>query len=260
MNPNHRRSRHRKFLIGNVLSPPTKFSQGSISFLDRLAFREKWKTDIKFGSVYVLFCISSSTILVIDIEFLELQARDTLQNICTGPISNASFVRLSISVKSSMTDKDIIIGPCVFNLVGIGPWLDKHGGPSNGNRAVCISAIVSEEENRTDPSWPAHGKVDIRNLQVRYAPHLPLVLHGLTYTFHGGLKTSIVGRTGLGMGSICHKLTSVLLATISFKINWCRSLCIALKAKEAQKKVAQADEETERLLEDMEGDGSREEK
>ncbi|WJX51318.1 arsenite-transporting ATPase [Trifolium repens] len=25
--------------------------------------------------------------------------RDTLQNICTGPISNASFVRLSISVK-----------------------------------------------------------------------------------------------------------------------------------------------------------------
>ncbi|WJX75202.1 hypothetical protein P8452_58755 [Trifolium repens] len=63
MNPNHRRSRRRKFLIGNVPSPPTKFSQGSISFLDRLAFREKWKTDIKFGSVYVLFCISSSTIL-----------------------------------------------------------------------------------------------------------------------------------------------------------------------------------------------------
>jgi hypothetical protein len=34
----------------------------------------------------------------------------------------------------------------------------------------------------------------------------------------------------------------------------------ALKAKEAQKKVAQADEETGRLLEDREGDGSREEK
>ncbi|KAK2368832.1 hypothetical protein QL285_081999 [Trifolium repens] len=130
-----RRSRHRKFLIGNVLSPPLfsilapillpsftvlpvvsifdlpyeflqsifdailmRFTQNKVQS-DRLAFREKWKTDIKFGSVYVLFCISSSTILVIDIEFLELQARDTLQNICTGPISNASFVRLSISVK-----------------------------------------------------------------------------------------------------------------------------------------------------------------
>ncbi|WJX56235.1 hypothetical protein P8452_41910 [Trifolium repens] len=83
----------------------TEFSQGSISFLDRLAFREKWKTDIKFGPVYVLFCISSSTILVIVIEFLELQARDTLQNICTGPISNASFVRLSISVKGQFICK-----------------------------------------------------------------------------------------------------------------------------------------------------------
>ncbi|KAK2448278.1 hypothetical protein QL285_007561 [Trifolium repens] len=34
----------------------------------------------------------------------------------------------------------------------------------------------------------------------------------------------------------------------------------ALKAKEAQKKAAQADEETGRLLEDRKGDGSREEK
>ncbi|WJX40200.1 hypothetical protein P8452_27704 [Trifolium repens] len=121
MNPNHRRSRHRKFPIGNVPSPPLfsilapillpsfNFSQGSISFLDRLAFREKWKTDIKFGSVYVLFCISSSTILVMDIEFLELQARDTLQNICTGPISNASFVRLSISVKSIWKIVDLFV-------------------------------------------------------------------------------------------------------------------------------------------------------
>ncbi|KAK2377159.1 alpha,alpha-trehalose-phosphate synthase [UDP-forming] [Trifolium repens] len=83
--------------------------QGSISFLDRLAFRKKWNTDIKFGSVYVLFCISSSTILVIDIEFLELQARDTLQNICTGPISNASFVRLSISVKSIWKIVDLFV-------------------------------------------------------------------------------------------------------------------------------------------------------
>jgi hypothetical protein len=34
----------------------------------------------------------------------------------------------------------------------------------------------------------------------------------------------------------------------------------ALKAKEAQKKAAQADEETGRLLENRKGDGSREEK
>ncbi|WJX84280.1 Canalicular multispecific organic anion transporter 2, variant 2 [Trifolium repens] len=62
------------------------------------------------------------------------------------------------------------------------------------------------EENRPDPSWPSYGKVDIRNLQVRYAPHLPLVLHGLTCTFHGGLKTGIVGRTGSGKTTLMQTL------------------------------------------------------
>jgi hypothetical protein len=34
-----------------------------------------------------------------------------------------------------MMDKDIIIGPCIFILVGIGPWLDKHDGP-------CMLVVV----------------------------------------------------------------------------------------------------------------------
>jgi len=35
-------------------------------------------------------------------------------------------------------------------------------------------------------------------MQVRYAPHLPIVLRGLTCTFTAGSKTGIVGRTGSG--------------------------------------------------------------
>lgn len=66
--------------------------------------------------------------------------------------------------------------------------------------------LVLEEENRPDPSWPAYGEVDIQNLQVRYAPHLPLVLRGLTCTFHGGLKTGIVGRTGSGKSTLIQTL------------------------------------------------------
>ncbi|AES96106.2 multidrug resistance protein ABC transporter family protein [Medicago truncatula] len=66
--------------------------------------------------------------------------------------------------------------------------------------------LVLEEENRPIPSWPAYGEVDIRNLQVRYAPHLPLVLHGLTCTFRGGLKTGIVGRTGSGKSTLVQAL------------------------------------------------------
>ncbi|CAL5190730.1 unnamed protein product [Lathyrus oleraceus] len=73
--------------------------------------------------------------------------------------------------------------------------------------------LVLEEENRPDPSWPANGEVDIRNLQVRYAPHLPLVLRGLTCTFRGGLKTGIVGRTGSGKSTLIQTLFRLIEPT-----------------------------------------------
>ena len=43
-------------------------------------------------------------------------------------------------------------------------------------------------------------------VKVRYAPHLPLVLRGLTCTFRGGLKTGIVGRTGSGKSTLIQTL------------------------------------------------------
>jgi len=43
-------------------------------------------------------------------------------------------------------------------------------------------------------------------MKVRYAPHLPLVLRGLTCTFRGGLKTGIVGRTGSGKSTLIQTL------------------------------------------------------
>jgi len=43
-------------------------------------------------------------------------------------------------------------------------------------------------------------------MKVRYAPHLPLVLRGLTCTFRGGLKIGIVGRTGSGKSTLIQTL------------------------------------------------------
>ncbi|XVE80511.1 hypothetical protein DITRI_Ditri14bG0145900 [Diplodiscus trichospermus] len=82
-------------------------------------------------------------------------------------------------------------------------------------RMLQYSSIPSEpalviETNRPDHSWPSHGEVNILDLQVRYAPHLPLVLHGLTCTFHGGLKTGIVGRTGSGKSTLIQTLFRIV--------------------------------------------------
>ncbi|RDX70027.1 ABC transporter C family member 10, partial [Mucuna pruriens] len=58
------------------------------------------------------------------------------------------------------------------------------------------------EGNRPPANWPVSGKVEIQNLQIRYRPEGPLVLHGITCTFEGGHKIGIVGRTGSGKSTL----------------------------------------------------------
>uniref|UniRef100_A0A7N2LT74 ABC-type xenobiotic transporter n=1 Tax=Quercus lobata TaxID=97700 RepID=A0A7N2LT74_QUELO len=45
---------------------------------------------------------------------------------------------------------------------------------------------------------------------VRYAPHMPLVLRGLSCTFPGGMKTDIVGRTGSGKSTLIQALFRIV--------------------------------------------------
>ncbi|XP_015878173.3 ABC transporter C family member 10-like [Ziziphus jujuba] len=54
------------------------------------------------------------------------------------------------------------------------------------------------EGNRPPANWPAFGKIEIHDLQIRYRPNAPLVLCGISCTFVGGHKIGIVGRTGSG--------------------------------------------------------------
>ncbi|KAL4579999.1 hypothetical protein LXL04_016171 [Taraxacum kok-saghyz] len=66
------------------------------------------------------------------------------------------------------------------------------------------------DSNTPNCCWPSNGKVDIVNLQVRYAPHMPLVVKGITCTFHGGTKTGIVGRTGSGKSTLIQTLFRIV--------------------------------------------------
>ncbi|XVE48430.1 hypothetical protein DITRI_Ditri01bG0001900 [Diplodiscus trichospermus] len=62
------------------------------------------------------------------------------------------------------------------------------------------------EDNRPRPEWPESGCIEFRNLQVRYRPELPIVLHGITCTFPGEKKIGIVGRTGSGKSTLIQVL------------------------------------------------------
>ncbi|WVY94254.1 hypothetical protein V8G54_033342, partial [Vigna mungo] len=71
-------------------------------------------------------------------------------------------------------------------------------------------APLASKDNQPDCSWPSFGEVHIWNLQVRYAPHLPIVLRGLTCTFIAGSKTGIVGRTGSGKSTLVQTLLRLI--------------------------------------------------
>ncbi|KAI3956890.1 hypothetical protein MKX01_000924 [Papaver californicum] len=89
------------------------------------------------------------------------------------------------------------------------------------NRIISVERILQYSSISSEPplaieasnpleDWPSHGEVDIRDLQVRYAPHMPLVLRGLTCTFQGGKKTGIVGRTGSGKSTLIQTLFRIV--------------------------------------------------
>ncbi|KAL8092113.1 hypothetical protein AgCh_034414 [Apium graveolens] len=75
---------------------------------------------------------------------------------------------------------------------------------------IPSEAPLIVQENRPDISWPSTGEIDIHNLQVQYAPHLPIILQGVTCTFPAGMKTGIVGRTGSGKSTLVQALFRVI--------------------------------------------------
>lgn len=58
------------------------------------------------------------------------------------------------------------------------------------------------KECMPSPNWPAHGHIDLKDLQVRYRSNTPLVLKGITLGIRGGEKIGVVGRTGSGKSTL----------------------------------------------------------
>ncbi|KAL5164666.1 ABC transporter C family member 3 [Glycine soja] len=130
----------------------------------------------------------------------------------------ASCLVFLISFPNSMTDPGIAglavtyglnLNTLQFNII----WslCNLENKIISVERIFQYTSLPSEaplviHDNQPNYSWPSFGEVHIRDLQVRYAPHLPLVLRGLTCTFTAGAKTGIVGRTGSGKSTLVQTL------------------------------------------------------
>ncbi|KAJ4445532.1 hypothetical protein ANN_12212 [Periplaneta americana] len=58
------------------------------------------------------------------------------------------------------------------------------------------------ENKRPPDNWPWTGQILMEDVQLRYRPDLPLVLHGIAVDIKGGEKVGVVGRTGAGKSSL----------------------------------------------------------
>lgn len=54
--------------------------------------------------------------------------------------------------------------------------------------------------------WPTRGEIEVDNLFVRYADHLPTVLKGVSFKVGSGERIGIVGRTGSGKSTLFQAL------------------------------------------------------
>ncbi len=66
--------------------------------------------------------------------------------------------------------------------------------------------VVGNVQKQIPDSWPERGEILVDDVHVRYAPHLPLVLKGISCKIEAGQKIGIMGRTGSGKSTFFQTL------------------------------------------------------
>lgn len=71
-------------------------------------------------------------------------------------------------------------------------------------RVFEYSDLEIENQDGLDSpaAWPTDGRLEVSDLVVAYAPELPPVLNGLSFTVEKNQRVGIVGRTGACKSSL----------------------------------------------------------
>lgn len=67
-------------------------------------------------------------------------------------------------------------------------------------------ALESQPEKKPKEEWPEAGKIEFKQVYLRYAPEEPPVLKNLNFVINSREKIGIVGRTGAGKSSLISAL------------------------------------------------------
>ncbi|GAB1214384.1 hypothetical protein ATERTT37_003546 [Aspergillus terreus] len=88
--------------------------------------------------------------------------------------------------------------------MGLRFYADLEMDMTATERVLEYSNIEIEDQDGYEPpaAWPLRGRVEVEDLVVGYAPDLPPVLNGLSFTLEHNQRVGVVGRTGAGKSSL----------------------------------------------------------
>jgi ABC-type multidrug transport system fused ATPase/permease subunit len=79
-------------------------------------------------------------------------------------------------------------------------WAEVQNDMNSVERIVHYATNLEQEppheipDNKPPSVWPVEGRVELKDVYLKYRPELPNVLQGLTMLVGAGEKIGIVGR------------------------------------------------------------------
>lgn len=115
---------------------------------------------------------------------------------------------------------------------GMRQWSELVNQMTSVERIQEYADLVPEKDDDvTEPpeSWPATGKVEFKNLFLKYSTDDPAVLKDLNFVIQPQEKVGIVGRTGAGKSSLIQALFRLAETEGNILIDGVDSKSVSLK-------------------------------
>lgn len=132
-----------------------------------------------------------------------------------GMIATATTVAIVLSARAGHLNAGIAGVLTIYMLSfweylnwGVRIFAEIESRMTSVERMKHYSSLPSEMEisipssKPLSPDWPERGEIQFDQVEARYAPHLPRVLHGVSFTAEAGQKVGLIGRTGSGKSTV----------------------------------------------------------
>ncbi|WWC94460.1 hypothetical protein V866_001306 [Kwoniella sp. B9012] len=113
----------------------------------------------------------------------------------------------------SASQAGLILNFALTVSTGIFSWVEQYSNLEETfvsaeriNHYITMPDAESREGMIPERSWPNRGEIKVQKLQVRYAPDLPEVLKGVSFSIKPGMRVGLVGATGSGKSTLALSL------------------------------------------------------